>query len=94
VPGLGSSAAYAAVAVLILLYALGLGRRLPAVARGMALGALVLAVSIAARAVDGPLCAAWPPGTHFLWHCLNALMLGWMIEVLRRHLLAEAALRR
>jgi hypothetical protein len=27
-------------------------------------------------------------GTHFLWHILNGLMLGWMIEVYRRHMLA------
>jgi hypothetical protein len=24
-------------------------------------------------------------GTHFLWHLLNALMLGWMIMVYVRH---------
>jgi hypothetical protein len=29
-----------------------------------------------------------PVGTHFLWHLLNALMLGWMIEVLGRASLA------
>jgi hypothetical protein len=24
-------------------------------------------------------------GTHFLWHLLNAVMLGWMINVYVRH---------
>jgi hypothetical protein len=33
-------------------------------------------------------------GTHFLWHILNALMLGWMIEVYRRHRLAAAGAHR
>ncbi|WP_101341061.1 ceramidase domain-containing protein [Cereibacter azotoformans] len=88
VPGLGSSAAYAPVPVLILLYALLLVRRAPATARGLAAGAGLLVLSLTFRTLDGPLCAALPLGTHFLWHLLNALMLGWMIEVWRRHRLA------
>ncbi|AXQ94108.1 ceramidase domain-containing protein [Cereibacter azotoformans] len=88
VPGLGSSAAYAPVPALILLYALLLVRRAPATARGLAAGAGLLVLSLTFRTLDGPLCAALPLGTHFLWHLLNALMLGWMIEVWRRHRLA------
>ena len=87
-PGVGGSAAYLAVALLIALYALALRRRLPHVARGLALGAALLALSITFRALDGPLCAAWPIGTHFLWHLLNAAMLGWMIVVYHRHMVA------
>ena len=37
-----------------------------------------------------------PIGTHFLWHLLNGVMLGWMIVVLLRHedrRLADARLR-
>jgi len=30
-----------------------------------------------------------PMGTHFLWHLLNAAMLGWMIEVYARHIRAR-----
>jgi hypothetical protein len=33
-------------------------------------------------------------GTHFLWHILNGVMLGWMIHVYIRHMLARAAVRR
>ena len=91
IPALGSSAGYAPVALLILLYAAALARRAPAFAANMALGALILSLSIAARAVDLPLCSRWPTGTHFLWHLLNALMLGWMIEALRRQMLAAPA---
>ncbi len=54
----------------------------------MALGAGVLVVSLTFRTLDDPLCDAIPMGTHFLWHILNGLMLGWMIEVYRRHMLA------
>lgn len=35
----------------------------------------VFVVSIAFRSIDQTLCDAWPLGTHFLWHCLNALVL-------------------
>jgi len=84
VPGLAASAAYAPIPCIIAGYALALRRRLPEVARGLGIGAALLAVSIAFRSMDMPLCDGWPLGTHFMWHLLNALMLGWMIEVWRR----------
>jgi hypothetical protein len=71
--------------VLILLYALLLRRRAPATARGLVLGAALLVLSLTFRTLDGPLCGVLPVGTHFLWHILNAGMLGWMIEVWLRH---------
>ena len=86
VPFFEVSAGYWPVALLIALEAWALRRRLPRVAMGMAVGAGVLVVSLTARSVDMAVCAAIPVGTHFLWHLLNGLMLGWMIEVLRRHL--------
>lgn len=90
---LGSSAVYMPVPVLILAYALILGRSAPATARGLLIGVTLLMVSLAARMLDAPLCAQWPRGTHFLWHVLNALMLAWMIEVWRRHVLARLSPR-
>ncbi len=89
VPGLGSSAGYAPVPVLILLYA-WLMRGRPDAARGLAIGAGVLIVSLTFRTLDAPLCGAVPVGTHFMWHILNGVMLGWMIEVYRRHRAAHA----
>lgn len=44
------------------------GRRLVAAAG-------IFAVSLALRTVDQAWCDAWPYGTHFLWHCLNAVVL-------------------
>jgi hypothetical protein len=85
IPGLGSSAGYAPVPVLILAYAWLLRRRAPATARGLAAGAAILVLSLVFRTLDEPLCAVWPIGTHFLWHLLNAVMLGWMINVYVRH---------
>ncbi len=84
VPGLGGSAAYAPVPLLILIYAFLLRRRVPATARGLAIGAVTLIASITFRALDGPLCVQLPWGTHFMWHILNAVMLAWMIEVYLR----------
>lgn len=90
VPGLGSSAGYAPVPVLIAAYAWLLRRSASEVAKGLAIGAGVLVVSLMFRTLDGPLCGANPLGLHFIWHLLNAAMLGWMIEVYRRHMLAKA----
>jgi hypothetical protein len=88
-PGFSVSAFYWPVPVLILGYAWALRGRAPATARGLAVGAGLLCLSLATRSADMALCAAWPVGTHFLWHLLNAAMLGWMIEVWRRHMAAS-----
>ena len=79
------SAAYWPVALLIVAYGALLMRRAPATGRGLLAGAGLLTASLLARSLDAPLCAAVPSGTHWLWHLLNAAMLGWMIEVHRRH---------
>lgn len=76
--------------VLIFAYAVLLRRRHPATARNLAIGAGILCVSLTARSLDQPLCDTLPFGTHWLWHCLNALMLGWMIETWRRHVTSSA----
>jgi hypothetical protein len=94
IPGLGSSAGYAPVPVLIFFYAWLLRHKAPATARGLATGAALLVLSLSFRTVDAPLCPAWPLGTHFLWHLLNAVLLAWMIEVWRRHRLEAGTARR
>ena len=94
IPGLGSSAGYAPVPVLILAYALLLRSSAPATARGLAIGAGILILSLTFRTLDEPLCGRIPLGTHFLWHILNAIMLGWMVAVYRRHMLAGRPERR
>lgn len=88
------SAFYWPVPLLIALTALALRRRHPDTARGLAIGAAILVVSLTFRSMDAAVCAAVPLGTHFMWHLLNGLMLGWMIEVYRRHVLAERGARR
>ena len=90
IPGLGSAAGYAPVPLMILIYAVILRRRAPQTAAGLAIGAGILILSLSFRALDQPLCERIPIGTHFLWHLLNATMLGWMIEVYRRHMTRPA----
>jgi hypothetical protein len=82
VGSLNGSMSYLPVPVLILGYAIALRRGRPATAKGLALGAGLLFVSLLFRTIDASVCGAFPLGTHFLWHMLNALMLGWMIHVL------------
>ena len=84
IPALGGSAAYAPVPLLIFLYAGFLRQRLPEFARGLAIGAGLLVVSLTFRTLDELVCEAIPIGTHFMWHVLNGVMLGWMIEVYAR----------
>ena len=78
------SGEYWSLPLLIGAYAWLLRTRAPGTARGLALGAGILVVSLTFRSLDEILCAAFPLGTHFLWHILNGIMLGWMIEVYRR----------
>lgn len=87
-PFLRISAPYWPVVLLIAAYALLLRHRAPATTRGLALGAAILALSLTFRSLDALLCPLIPFGTHILWHILNAVMLGWMIEVYRAHMVA------
>jgi hypothetical protein len=82
---LNGSVGYVPVPILIAGYALALRARAPATARGLAIGAGILTVSLFFRTIDVAVCDAFPLGTHFLWHVLNGVMLGWMILVLAGH---------
>ena len=83
IPFFQISNVYWAVPLLLLLYAPLIPRQ---TARGFIIGAIILSVSITLRSLDETLCARWPVGTHFNWHIFNGFMLGWMIEVYRRHM--------
>jgi hypothetical protein len=78
---LNGSIGYVPVPILIAAYAVALRHRRPEAARGLAIGAGILAASLVFRTLDAGICPAFPLGTHFLWHVLNAVMLGWMIGV-------------
>lgn len=82
---LNGSVGYIPVAILIALMALAVLPRDRTTAAGLGIGAGLLAVSLFFRTIDDSVCAVLPIGTHFLWHTLNGIMLGWMIVVLHRH---------
>ena len=71
----GSYAYLPALLALALIAAYGWRRGNGGTAR-LAGAAGVFAVSITLRSVDQTLCESWPLGTHFAWHCLNAVVLG------------------
>lgn len=83
VTGLGANAAYFSVASLIAAY--GLWLRKTKTGRGLLIGAGLLCISLGFRMADGAVCAIFPIGTHFMWHVLNGVMLGWMIHIYVRH---------
>ena len=85
-PGIGGSAAYGAINLIIYGYGVFLLGRYPVLARRLLVGAAVLSVSIGFRTADELVCSSFPLGTHWVWHLLNAIMLGWMIFALRSHI--------
>lgn len=87
IPFLAISNFYWTVPLLLTLYAIFLRHR-PGIAQGFLFGAGLLSLSIVIRSLDMILCDVWPIGTHFIWHILNGIMLGWMIHVYIRHMLA------
>jgi len=81
---LNGSTPYVSVLILIVLYALAAMPNHPRIAGGMLGGALILAISITVRSLDHHVCDVFPTGIHFIWHCLNALMLAWMVILVHR----------
>ena len=54
-------------------------------ARGWILAAaVVFTISIFFRSIDMRVCSAFPLGTHFLWHTLNGLFIGLLLQTLVR----------
>ena len=68
----GSSGYLPALAALIIL---GSMLRRHRVGQTLLVAAGLFVVSLTFRIVDLDVCAAWPLGTHFLWHLLNAALL-------------------
>ncbi|WP_147125642.1 ceramidase domain-containing protein [Shimia ponticola] len=79
------------VPILLILFAPLVAQKNRQTALGMVIGASILTISITLRSYDMPVCDDLPAGSHFWWHILNGVMLGWMIEVYRRHMVGNAA---
>ena len=74
-------------------------RQLPNAGTSMLIAAAVFIFSFAARTLDMKICDAFPLGTHFLWHLLNALLLYLLVRLAilnppeQSQVLARTALR-
>lgn len=78
----GSSGAYLPAGLAIVGIAALVPRDQKAQRRELFVTGLLFFVSLAFRAGDMPVCPAFPIGTHFVWHCLNAVVLYRLIRVL------------
>jgi hypothetical protein len=84
-PVLGGSAGYLPAALALLLCGLLLAVRGHPAGRCLLIGAAVFAASLTFRTLDAAVCEAFPLGTHFAWHLLNGVLLGWLLVTLARH---------
>lgn len=65
--------------------ALAMRRSQPTTARSLAVAAVVLAAGLPFRFLDAAVCEAWPIGTHWLWHLVNAISAALVLAALARH---------
>jgi hypothetical protein len=80
VPALNGSELY--LGAWLALIALALGCPRPDAARWLRRAALMFAVSVSLRSMDLALCPAFPAGTHFAWHLVNAVVLWCCVRAL------------
>ncbi|TYO88434.1 ceramidase domain-containing protein [Oceanicella actignis] len=82
---MNGSSGYLAVALVILALAAGLALRGHPAGGAIAAGMGIFAVSLTLRTMDMAWCEALPIGTHFMWHVLNGVTLGWLTLAVIRH---------
>ena len=82
---LGGSEGYLPALGALVVCGLWLARRGHGLGTPLLVAAGLFAVSLTFRTLDMPLCPVLPLGTHFLWHLLNGVLLGWLILTLVRH---------
>jgi hypothetical protein len=72
---LNGSLFYLPTLAVLVLFALQTRRTAHPHARLFSYTAVIFTLSLLLRTLDFALCSAWPIGTHFLWHLLNAFVL-------------------
>jgi hypothetical protein len=83
-PMMGSSAMYAPALAAIIGVGFAAHSGQSNIAHGLYLAGAVFAISIGFRAADLRFCEAMPPGTHFVWHLLNGLVLYLLVRLYLR----------
>ena len=80
--GLGGTAGYLPALAGLLVLGASSFRADREVARSLLLTAALFGISLSLRSIDELLCRQNPLGTHWLWHCLNALTLYRVTRIL------------
>lgn len=81
---LNGSGQYAPAVLALLAFALFTRARRHPAAPWIAGCLATFLISLLFRTLDRDLCSALPTGTHFLWHLLNGLMIGLLLQMLLR----------
>lgn len=81
---LNGSGQYAPAVVAILAFALFTQAKRHPAAPWLWACLLTFLVSLTFRTLDRDICAAWPMGTHFVWHLMNGLLIGLLLQMLVR----------
>ncbi len=82
---LGSGVGYLPAALALAGTAVVLLIRRHAAGWPLVIATALFALSLGFRTIDEPLCHVWPLGTHFVWHLLNGVLLGWLLLTMIRH---------
>lgn len=87
VPGhvLWGGALYLPTLLVLIGACLALLRHRSAAAPAMLAATCVFLLSFTARSLDAPICPAFPLGSHFLWHLLNATFLYLLVRLMILH---------
>lgn len=73
--GMNGSEPYLAPWLVLAIFSRWAARKSPASLPWMLAASCLFPISLALRSLDLALCDAWPMGTHFGWHLLNAMVL-------------------
>ncbi|XWN30578.1 MAG: ceramidase domain-containing protein [Devosia sp.] len=80
----GSEGYLAPLAALLVVGAALIGAERKGAGWSLVGAAFLFAVSLTFRTVDEAVCPAFSLGTHFAWHLLNGLLLGWLVIAMAR----------
>lgn len=81
---LNGSGQYAPALVALLVFTGLAWRKRHAAAPWLMAASATFLVSLGFRTLDRDICASLPIGTHFLWHLMNGLMIGLLLQMLVR----------
>ncbi|PIE11894.1 MAG: hypothetical protein CSA72_01920 [Rhodobacterales bacterium] len=77
---LNGSEQYFPAVIALLVFTFIARRRESPMAPWITLATITFISSLTLRTLDMHLCEIWPNGTHFLWHLLNGLMIGILLD--------------